>query len=677
MKDILRGDPRGASTITQQLVKNLFKIRSQYSTGLLGKIPGLSILIMKSKEWITATKLEFHFNKDEILTMYANTVDFGSNAYGIKTACRTYFGITPKELRAEQAAVLVGMLKATTTYNPRLHPDNSRQRRNIVLDNMRLHGHLSAAEYSRLCDLPIELDYDVEAVYDGDANYFRVALAQHLKEWCNQNGYDLYTDGLKIYTTLDTRMQRYAEKAALEQMRKVQDNFDNHWAGTTPWRDERYEEIPEFIEKIARRTTYYKQLDKHYDGNKDSVWYYMNKPHNVKLFTYNGPVEREMSTMDSIRYMVKFMHCGFVAMEPNTGHVKAWVGDIDFNSWKYDKVTANRQPGSTFKLFVYTEAMNQGLTPCDTRVDSYYNLTLEEASSNRGRVWVPHNANGTVSGHSLTLKTAFAKSVNTIAAKLGQEVGIERVIYTAHQMGIKSELEAVPAIALGSSDVNLLELVNSYSTIVNDGKAHDPVMVTRILDRDGHEIFNAELEQRQAVTYRTAFFMQQLLMGGLHGTSYSLQHYISKFTDTSFGGKTGTSNNHSDAWFVGVTPKLVCGAWVGGEYRAIHFRTGALGQGGKTALPICGRFYESVLSDPHFKHYHGKFAPVHDEDIRENMYECWSSYVPDSTLNDSIVFLDIPGSDSFDEYAGEEEMAPDLEEPAEAAEPVIIETPEE
>ncbi|MBQ3630138.1 MAG: transglycosylase domain-containing protein [Prevotella sp.] len=660
LKDyIVSGDARGASTITQQLAKNLFRVRTEYSTGLLGKIPGLAIVIMKTKEWITALKLEAHFSKNEILTMYANTVDFGSNAYGIKTACRTYFGIMPKDLKAEQAAVLVGMLKATTTYNPRLHPENSKARRNVVLANMVLHGHLTQSDYNRLSQEDISLDYDVENIYDGEASYFRVALAQQLKGWCQENGFDLYTDGLKIYTTLDTRMQRYAEKAALTQMKKVQENFKEHWAGTTPWRDERYQEIPNFIENIAKRSSYYRQLEKRFEGDQDSIWYYMNKPHSVKLFTYDGMIEKDMSTMDSIRYMVRYMHCGFVAIEPLTGYVKAWVGDIDFNSWKYDKVTANRQPGSTFKLFVYTEAMNQGLTPCDTRVDSYYRMSLDEARSNRGRVWVPHNANGYVTGSSMTLKRAFAKSVNTIAAKLGQEVGIDRVIYTAHQMGIKSQLEKVPSLALGSSDVNLLELVNAYTTIINDGKAHEPVMVTRILDRDGNEIYKDETEQKQVVTYRTAFFMQQLLMGGLSGTSYGLQNYIRQFAErTDFGGKTGTSNNHSDAWFVGVSPKLVCGAWVGGEYRAIHFRTGALGQGGKTALPICGQFFESVLSDPQFQYYHGKFAPVHGDEIRENMYECTGYYGRrDSLMSDSLVFFDIPDLNSMDEY-GDDEEAP-------------------
>ena len=645
LKDyLLHDDARGASTITQQLAKNLFRVRTEYSTGLLGRIPGLKMLIMKSKEWITAYKLEYFFTKEEILTQYANTVDFGSNAFGIKTAAKTYFGITPKELTAEQAAVLVGMLKATTYYNPRIHPDNAIKRRNIVLDNMVKHNHLTQAAFDSLKTTEIELDFNVENAYDGKANYFREAVANELREWCRDNGYDLYTDGLQIYTTLDTRMQRYAEAAATKQMRQVQNNFNQHWGKTNPWQDERHQEIAGFIEDIAKRQPYYKVLTKKFPNQPDSIAYYLNKPHTVKLFDYEkGTVEREMSTLDSIRYMVRFMHCGFVAIEPNTGYVKAWVGDIDFNSWKYDKVTAQRQPGSTFKLFVYTEAMNQGLTPCDRRQDSYFSMKVWDPGKKKEVTWAPTNANGYFTGANMTLRAAFAQSINSVAVKLGQEVGIRNIANTAHAMGIKSELDPTPSLALGASDVNLLELVNGYSTVVNDGKMHDPILVTRILDRDGNEIYIAPTEQRQAIPYRSAFFVQQLLQGGLRergGTSMSLWGYVGKYTDSEFGGKTGTSNNHSDAWFVGVSPKLVCGAWVGGEYRCIHFRTGALGQGSRTALPICGYFLESVLGDPAFKHYHGKFDKPKESDISPDLYEnCHYAYsynYNDSTDLDSL-----------------------------------------
>ncbi len=638
---VVHHDARGASTITQQLVKNMFRVRTEYSTGLIGSIPGLKILVMKSKEWITAVKIEMFFDKKQILTMYANTVDFGSNAFGIKTAAKTYFGTSPQHLTADQAAILVGLLKATTYYNPRINPENAFNRRNVVLSNMLKHKDITQEAFDTLKIKPINLDYSVENNYDGQAQYFREAVSNYLREWCHENGIDLYKDGLKIYTTIDTRMQKYAEEAAIKQMKVVQRNFNSHWGTTNPWQDERHIEIPDFIENLAKKLPIYKKLSQKYNGNQDSIDYYLNLPHPVKLFDYeNGTIEKEMSTLDSIRYMEHFMHCGFVAMEPQTGHVKAWVGDINFKTWKYDKVTAMRQPGSTFKLFVYTEAMNQGLTPCDRRVDSYFSMKVYDKG--KETTWAPTNANGYFTGDSMPLKAAFAQSINSVAVKLGQEVGIDRIVRTAHAMGIKSKLDPTPSLTLGSSDVNLLELVNSYATVSNDGKMHEPVLVTKILDRDGNEIYTAPNEEQQAISYRSAYLMQQLLLGGLRepgATSMSLWGYVGKHPDTEFGGKTGTSNNHSDAWFVGVSKNLVAGAWVGGEYRCIHFRTGQLGQGSRTALPICGYFFQSVLGDNNFKKYHGKFGAPKDETIRSADYTCASYYHrrdTDSLTTDSL-----------------------------------------
>ena len=637
LKDyVIHHDARGASTITQQLAKNLFRVRTEYSTGVLGNIPGIKRLIMKTKEWITATKLEMNFSKQEILTMYANTVDFGSNAFGIKTACKTYFGTTPKDLTPDQAAILVGMLKATTYYNPRIHPENSFNRRNVVLGNMLRRGHIDQEAYDSLKVMPINLDYSVENAYDGQATYFREAVKDYLSEWCHENGYDLYTDGLKIYTTIDTRMQKYAEEAAWDQMKELQKKFNNHWGRVNPWQDERHQEIPNFIENIAKRLPVYKYLEKRFEGNQDSIDYYLNLPHPVKLFSYDGPYETEMSTLDSIRYMEHFMHCGFMAIEPETGHVKAWVGDLDFKTWKYDKVTAMRQPGSTFKLFVYTEAMNQGLTPCDRRMDAFFSMKVWDEEKKKEVLWCPTNANGYFTDYNMTLKSAFAQSINSVAVRVGQEVGIDRIVETAHKMGIKSPLHNTPSLALGASDVNLEELVNAYATIANNGRSHEAILVTRILDRDGNEIYTAPTEEQEAVPYRSAFYMQQMLMAGMRepgGTSMNMWRYVRNYADTDFGGKTGTSNNHSDAWFVGVSPRLVCGAWVGGEYRAIHFRTGELGQGSRTALPICGQFFESVMGDSKFRHYHAKFANPQDASISAAAYQCAGYYVDP---NDSI-----------------------------------------
>lgn len=657
VKDMIGGHARGASTITQQLAKNLFRVRTQYSTGLLGKIPGVKILVMKAKEWIVAVKLEMVFSKEEILTMYFNTVDFGSNSFGIKTASRTYFGKDPKELTYEEAATLVGLLKATSTYNPKRNPKNSTVRRNVVLTNLYDHGHLiidgkraTREQLDSLKAIPMKVSQKrPESSYDGLAPYFRLALADYISELCEKglvegcdsaNKLDLYADGLKIYTTLDTRMQKYAEAAVQKQMTVIQRNFNNHWGKTNPWQNERHEEIPDFIEDLAKKTDAYKYYHSKFPDDPDSVDYYLNLPHKVKVFSYDGPKEEMMSTMDSIRYMVKFMHCGFVAIEPQTGAVKAWVGDIDFDSWKYDKVTAMRQPGSTFKLFVYTEAMNQGLTPCDTRVDEW--KQYPDTIHGEPTTWTPTNANGYFTGAAIPLKSAFAQSINSIAVKLGYEVGIHNVARTAHDMGIKSPLHETPSLSLGASDVNLLELVNSYGTVINDGKAHDALLVQKIVDRNGEVIYEAKVEDVQAIPYRSAYLMQQLLRGGMTergGTTAALWSYIHPVASmTEFGGKTGTSNNHSDAWFVGVTPKLVVGAWVGGEYRSIHFRTGALGQGSRTALPICGYFLNDVLQDDAFAQYRVKFAPPKEE-LDPSTWNC-SGYYYEPSDTDSVAVAD-------------------------------------
>lgn len=656
-KDMTQGRSRGASTITQQLVKNLFKTRSAYSTGLIGKIPGFRIIISKTKEWVTSLKIELFYSKEEILTMYLNTVDFGSSAYGIKTASKTYFRTTPDKLTVEQASTLVGLLKATTTYNPRINPVNSQKRRNVVLENLHTHGYLTRAETDSLKQLPIKLDYSVETVSDGQARYFRDAVVEYLESFCEQNNLDLYSDGLKIYTTLDTRLQRYAEEALVKQMRRVQQQFDDHWGKTNPWQDEKHQEIPGFIEGIARRTPHYKYLKLVYPDQPDSVNYYLNLPHKLTVFDYNkGSKELVMSTMDSIRYMVRFMHCGFLAMEPQNGHVKAWVGDIDYGFWQYDKVLSKRQPGSTFKLFVYTEAFNKGLGPCDLRIDQPVSWDLEPYGDTT--IWEPGNAAGYFSGTEMTLKYAFARSINSVAVQVAKETGIRNIIRTAHAMGITSELDETPSLSLGSSDVSLLELVNSYCTVINDGKMQEPVLVTRIEDSDGSIIFQHKPEAKQAIPYETAFLMRQMLQAGLTepgGTTQNLWSWDLFRYGVDFGGKTGTSSNHSDAWFVGVTPHLVGGAWVGGEYRSIHFRTGNLGEGSKTALPVFGYFMEKVLADTRLSRYRAKFPPP--SKAISKPYTCQTPYPKkDSTQqqSDSAVVI------RFDVQLPDFEMDADL-----------------
>ena len=644
-KDLLvHGRARGASTITQQLVKNMFRMRTnkEYTTGLLGYIPGVKMVITKTKEWIIATKLEMFYNKEEILEMYANTVDFGSNSFGIKTAARTYFDTTPDSLKVQESAVLVGLLKATSTYNPILNPQNSLKRRNVVLGEMLGHGHITQQQCDSLKALPIELHFNAGNAYDGQALYFKQEVARQLQDWCQKTGHDLNTDGLKIYTTLDTRMQRHAEHAVSEKMRIVQRNFKEHWGDNDCWIDDEGKVIANFVEEKAQHTDAYRNLLARYPNDLDSVNYYMNKPHRVHLFDYeNDSLYMEMSSIDSVRYMLHFMHTGFIAMEPHTGHVKAWVGDVDYDTWKYDNVHAMHQPGSTFKLFVYSAAMEHGMAPCIHRRDEMFDTVVLNKKTNEMEHWRPTNANGQFSGADVTLRTAFAQSLNSIAVRVALDVGIPIVAQTARDMGVKSELEETPAMALGASDVNLLELVNSFCTVANDGKHHDPVLVTRIIDRDGNEVFRAPADAEQAITYRTAFFMQQMLMAGMTdagGTSGAFNQYKTPaMADTDFGGKTGTSNRHADAWFVCVTPKLVCGAWVGGQYRQIHFRTGAMGQGSRSALPICGAFMQSVFGDRRFRNYHKRFGRP-KEYINPALYEgCSTDIDADSLLNDSTL----------------------------------------
>ena len=676
VKDIFSGHARGASTITQQLAKNMFRVRTKHRTGLLGKVPGVGILIMKAKEWIVATKLEMIFEKEDILTMYLNTVDFGSNSFGIKTASARYFNTTPDRLTYEQAAVLVGLLKATSIYNPRNNPKNSLERRNTVLDVVYDHNHIvingipaSLSQLDSLKSLPLELaQKNGEKSQNESAPYFRDELVEYLDMLCEIKeipGYDetnklnLYSDGLKIYTTIDTRLQKYAEEAVRKKMQSLQNQFNAHWGNTPPWQDSKHKEIPEFIENIAKKTPAYQRLKKKYPDNIDSINYYLNLPHPVKVFSYEGPVTKELSTMDSIRYMVRFMHCGFIAIEPDTREIKAWIGNIDYDSWNFDNVTAKHQPGSTFKLFVYTEAMNQGLTPCSRRMDSWasYRDPGEE------KAWTPHNANGTFSDSEMTLKRAFASSINSIAVKVGLEVGIKNIINTAYSMGIKTPLQETKSICLGSSVVNLLELANSYCTVVNDGKYNIPIMITRIEDKDGNIIYKSKKKEKQAIPYESAYLMQIMLRGGLHGTSAPMWEYIGGLTQTTdFGGKTGTSNNHADAWYIGVTPKLVGGVWVGGEFPCIHFRTGALGQGGKAALPIFGDFIKKVLHDKRFGKYKAKFPEP--KGLDPSLWSC-SDYVeePDSTEEDeietSVYSIDATPSNSTDIEAQTELSAPE------------------
>lgn len=680
-KDAAQGHARGASTITQQLVKNMFRVRTQYSTGLLGYIPGVKILIMKSKEMIIARELELFCSKEEILQMYCNTVDFGSNAYGIKTAAKTYFSCAPRDLKVEECAVLVGLLKATSAYNPRLNPQRSLERRNVVLENMCSHGKLTRAQCDSLKALPIDLKYNVETTYDGSALYFRQYVAKFIKENITDDEgeplLDPYTDGLKIYTTVDSRMQEYAEAAVKEQMERVQRNFKSHWGSQDPWITDDGKPIPGFIEEKLRQTEAYKILTAKYPDQPSLVRSLLNEPHRVKLFDYDGGHYATMSSVDSLRYMLHYMHTGFIAMEPETGDVKAYVGDVDFATWKYDNASAAHQPGSTFKLFVYATAMKQGLLPSTCRRDEHISMKVLDKHG-KETTWQPHNADGRFTGADMPLRAAFARSINTIAVKLGQEVGISNVIETAHEMGIKSELENAPALALGSSDVNLMELVNAYCTVANYGVHVEPTVITKIVDMDGKVIYEAPRESNRVLTEMEAFYMQKLLEASARdagGTSMSFGGYVGQwYPQIAYGGKTGTSNSHADAWFVGVLPRLVGGAWVGGEYRQIHFRTGALGQGSRTALPIVGAFMQRVLQDSSLRsRYLGTYRKP--EGVDPSSYEgSYTEVSRDTTYSDSTAVApeeieDLMGGDESAEPTTPAPQQPQQRQPQHATPP--------
>ena len=675
------GDRGGGSTISQQLAKNLFKTRTKkgfVKTGLLGYIPGLNKLIYKSKEWVTAIKLERFYTKDEIILWYLNTVDYGNNAYGIKVAAKTYFNTSPDSLNIQEAAILVGLQKATTTYNPKrydgkpLAENKAWKRRNVVLSQMVKAGYLKQNEYDSLAPLPIVLHENQESPYDGTGNYFKVAVAKFIQDWAKANDMeiDLYRDGLKITTTIDSRLQMHAEEAVEQGMRSTQKSFDNHWTGQNPWVDETGKEIPGFIDSVAKRTEYYKALVRRYPNNPDSVWYQM-KHVKRKMWVYSrntlGEEEQTMSAIDSINYYKRFLQAGMMTMDPYTGHIKAWVGGLDFKYFKYDHVKqSKRQAGSTFKPFVYTAAIDgpRDLSPCFTVEDSPYSLEIEE--NGEKKIWSPHNADGTFSYSLMPLKRALAKSVNTVTARLTNEfVGPDTVAYYAKKMGIKSPLKPVASIGLGSIDVSLYEMIGAYSAFVNEGIHVEPMIITEIKDQNGKVLVNFEPQAERVIKKESAQLMRYMLEGVIHegGTASSLlwgdgavllpegnNRYAHNFA-----GKTGTTSNHSDGWFIGMTQNLISGVWVGGDDRSIHFRSGALGEGSKTAMPIYKRFMIKVVNDPLLAMYKPTPFDKLDKRVVKKDFDCGggTSILPDSLqVSDSEL-------DSLNALMGEPETQSD------------------
>jgi penicillin-binding protein 1A len=650
-------DRGGGSTITQQLAKKLFKTRRTGARGVLGYIPGLSTLIYKTKEWLTAIKLERNFTKEEILTMYFNTVDYGNNTYGINTAAKSYFSKAPDSLNIQEAAVLVGLQKATTTYNPIRNMKRSVERRNVVISQMQKYGYLTIKQADSISALPIELKTKFETPYDGNANYFKNAVVDFVKKWGDKNDYDLYTDGLKIYTTIDSRMQAHAEEAMTQRMKQLQRVFEDHWGKQNPWVDEDGKEIPNFLENVIKRTNSYKSLASKYPNNPDSVKYYLNKKDSMMVYDWKNSSEMKQywSSMDSLDYYKRILRAGLMAMNPYTGQIKAWVGGLDYNYFKYDAVKqGKRQPGSTFKPFVYTTAIDDStfnMSPCDEIEDKPFSKKYMEDGLEKE--WRPRNATGTWSYSNMTLRRALAQSINSVTAELTDRVGPADVVRYAKKMGITTPLNPVPSIGLGPFDVSLYDMVAAYSVFVNSGNYTEPILVTKIEDNTGKIVQEFQAETRPAISPESAFLMVSMLKGGVEepgGTSGSIKwRYDVAKNNNEIGGKTGTTSNNSDGWFMCITRDLVIGAWVGGDDRSIHFRTTNLGEGAKTALPLVGSFLEKVYRDKSIGIEPGPFPKPGFKISKQ--YNCPTSYQPRDDSDD----LEIDGDSSSPAKKNEED----------------------
>jgi len=592
----------GGSTITQQLAKNLYTMNPDRSLdgwmAKLGRYPRR--VIQKTKEWIISIKLEENFTKDEIIAMYLNTATFSSNTFGIKVAAETYFNKGPDSLNIQESAVLVGMLQAATLFDPNRNPESSLRKRNEVLYKIYKHGYKikTREQYDSIRALPIELNYNVQNQNEGLATYFRTVLSNYLLQFCKSRGIDLYNSGLKIYTTLDSRMQKYAEEAMTEHMGPYQEKFFAEWKkrNRNPWVDDDGREIKDFVQKRIKQSDAYKIYAERYGEDSDSLKIMLNLKKPMKVFTWKGERDTLFSSVDSVDYYKRFLQAGFLSMDPYTGHIKAWVGGINHKYFKYDHVMqGKRQAGSTFKPFVYGLAMENGYSPCHPMKDISPQFNIPGQPP-----WYPPNADGTRgSGKTFTIRQAMAQSLNSITAQMMQALKEDNVVEFAHRCGIDSKLDAVPSLCLGTSDVSLFEMVGAYCTFVNGGIRTEPIFLIRIEDKNGNVIESFNPKTREAINEQTAYKMIYMLRGGTEeegGTSLGLSRDLR--IDNEIGGKTGTTNNASDGWYMGLTHDLVSGAWVGGDERAIHFPSWTFGQGGQSARPIWNKYMLKLYADP-------------------------------------------------------------------------------
>ena len=630
----------GGSTITQQLAKNLFP-RKQNRTFW-------ETVMIKFKEWITAVKLERNYSKDEILAMYLNTVDFGSQSYGIKSAAKTYFNKEPNQLGVEEAAILIGILKAPSWFSPVRNPARAFERRNTVLNQMAKYEYINQSDLDSLKKIPVDMtNYRLQDHTTGIATYFREYLRMLLAEWCTQNPkedgtpYNLYRDGLKIYTTINYKMQEYAERAMREYLGKeLQPSFFAHWKGipNAPFVFEAEvarKETENLLLSAMRRTDRYFRLKT--EGYSDAqILQDFKVPARMKVFSYRGEIDTVMTPMDSIRYYKFFLQSGLMSMDPHTGQVKAYVGGIDYRFFQYDHVKlSKRQVGSTFKPFLYTLAMQEGESPC-----SRYPNVQPVIDLGYGQVWAPENADDERRGQQVTLKWALANSNNWVSGQLIRKYSPKAVVAMAHKMGVTSDLPAVYSIALGSCDISLYEMVGAMSVFANKGVYIEPSFITRIEDKNGNVLQSFNAKSQEAISEETAYLMIQLMKGVVEGGTSVRLRYKYGF-DNPIAGKTGTTQNQSDGWFMGITPDLVTGVWVGCEDRAAHFRTITLGQGANMALPIWALYMQRIYGDPGLRYSRRDFdAPSKPLEVDFNCDENSSSGTTKSRKSKNTIDTD-------------------------------------
>ena len=600
------GSSGGGSTITQQLAKNLYKMREANASR--------GTVFSKLSEWVVAVKLEHNYSKQEILTMYLNTVDFGSNALGIKTASKTFFDKTPAELDVDEAAVLVGLLKAPTAYSPVLHPDHSLERRNVVLAQMNNYGYLSDDSLAIYKEKPIDMSrYTPQSHNDGLAPYMREYIRSYMKDWCkhhrkpNGDYYDVHKDGLKIYTTIDSRMQRYAEQAVREHFSKeIQPAFERELRARkgNPFCDITAEQQEKFLTQAMKNSDRYRGL-KAAGLSQKEIREAFNEKVKMRVFSWKGTKDTTMSPWDSLIYCKKFLNAGLMSVEPGTGYVRAYVGGINYRFFKYDNVQSHRQVGSTFKPFVYTMALQDlGMYPCTEVPNSEVCFEVWGQPD-----WCPGNSSHEREGEMVTLKWALAHSINWVSAYLMKQGSPEQVVDIARKMGVRSPIDAVPAICVGTPEISVAEMAGAMATFANKGEYVEPIFITRIEDNKGMVLERFTPHRSEALSEATAYMMLELMKGVVQsgtGVRLNYKYHLNNYS-TAIAGKTGTTQNNSDCWFVGITPRLATAVWTGGELRSIHFRNMTYGQGAAMALPIFGLYMEKIYKDPKIKFYRGDF----------------------------------------------------------------------